>query len=526
MKPYSLLMNIEKRVFINSIKSIIGSPKRLITYILYIAFMTWVILMNVKNVGSASTSDQLATFGKYFQGGAFILILFISYALLKQSSMSFRMSEINLLFTAPIDSRKLLLFNVFKRIPVYLMTSLYTLIFILSIMIRMYQPTFVEILCTCIGYTFVLLILEPMSFCLFVISTKIKKEDFAERAVKVFFILISLIALIPVAINISKFGFSLEVLFDGLGSKYLNMIPVIGWGRYLTITVIEGLNLYTLLALAGMVTMYIVFLFITYKLGDDYYEDVIHTSEERSQKIKEYKSGKSNIKSFQLKKKRITTTKFKTGAGALDWKRQHMLKRTDFSAFLSMETLLCLVIAVGSILFVKDPEFETIYVATGIYFYIKFLFSMETELDRELKKPYYYLIPDSAMKKMLNIVKVDLLRFLINTSIIAAISSFSGFKIEYLLLPLTVTSLYTVMILSSYLFNLFLPSEDFKRMMLMFKMLQMILLLLPSIIVMIIIGVTTESIALTLLGSFLVNMIISGIMLALSEGLFARLELK
>lgn len=526
MRAYRFLFNIERKLLVNNIRAIIQSPKRLITYALYLVFMTWVIMTNMKNVGNGSSQEALSIYEIYFKGGAFLLILFMGYGLLKKSTMAFRMSEINLLFTAPVDSRKLLIFNVLKKIPTYLLTSIYTLVFILSIMIRMYHPSLLELLVTCIGYTMVLLILEPISFCMFVISTKIKKEEFASNAVKAFFLVIVLMALVPVAMRVMDKGFSAKSVFDGLGSVYLNYIPVIGWGRFLTTSVIDGISSMTYLALTGMFVMYGIFLAITFKLGDDYYEDVIITSEERHQKVKEYKEGKSNLKGFQLKKKKVSKTKFKKGAGALNWKRQHMLKRTDVSAYFSMETLICLALAIGGMIFMKDPDIEAIYFVTGLFFYAKFLFSMETELDRELKKPFYYLIPDTAMRKVLSIISIDLMRFFINVSLIAGLYSFFNFKMEYIILPFAVTLMYTVMLLSSYLFNMFLPSEDFKRLILMFKMLQMLIVVLPSIIVMIIVGVISESVAMVLLSAVLINLLIAGIILGLSEVLFMRLELK
>ncbi len=60
----------------------------------------------------------------------------------------------------------------------------------------------------------------------------------------------------------------------------------------------------------------------------------------------------------------------------------------------------------------------------------------------------------------------------------------------------------------------------------MFKMLQMLIVLLPSIVTMIIIGVTTESVLLALLGSTAVNIVVTSVFLGLSDVIFNKLELK
>ena len=61
MKSFSMLFRIERTLLKNNILSIVKNPKRVITYVLYIALMTWVILNNAKNFSSGIYFYQLET---------------------------------------------------------------------------------------------------------------------------------------------------------------------------------------------------------------------------------------------------------------------------------------------------------------------------------------------------------------------------------------------------------------------------------------------------------------------------------
>lgn len=153
---------------------------------------------------------------------------------------------------------------------------------------------------------------------------------------------------------------------------------------------------------------------------------------------------------------------------------------------------------------------------------------MQTQLDFELKKPFFYLIPDSPMKKILATVKIDLIRFLINVFALVMTHMVMSQAVDlvYFLLPVAMMLFYAMMLFSSYMFNIFLPSGDFQRLAVLFKMIQTLILLLPSLIVLIAIGILTNSPIYALGGSIIINGLLCVVILALSELLFNRLELK
>lgn len=527
MNDYRLLLHLDRKQFVNSLKSILQNPKRLLIYVGYIAFMVWVVFINVSNSSDASFTEQ-GNFEGYVGGGLFILLSMTVIGMLKKSSIFFKMADVNYLFTAPIDNRKILLITLIKRIPVYIMTTIYTLIFILSIVFRSYSPDFKQILITTLSFALVYLITETISFMIFVISAKWKLENLRAWFIKGAMVAIFIPLLVSLYKNMSTVGWNLEGLLAGVNDKWLNFIPIIGWGRYLILTVLSGITSITLWVFLGMVLTYLILIVPTFLLADDYYEDVLQQSEQMSQLKTQIKTGRYKKKIAWQFKKKVSLKDKSTYGKAFNWKRKIMILKSDFSLYFSLETLLGVLACLGAYFFLDFDIKYAPYIISGIYFYLKFLFFMQNHLGEELDKPYIYVIPDSPKKKILATVTVDLMRFMINVIVVTLISAIlsQNFEIGYIILPLAATSTYAIMLLSNYLVNLFLPSEDVERLYILLRALQMILLLVPSIIATVILGIVTQNVAMALGGMFGVNGLIAFVILMLSDVLFEKLEFK
>jgi hypothetical protein len=523
------MLQMEMTQLKNYILGILKSPKRMLLRVGYVVMMTFVVWMNVNNLSGENNANELVTIGSYFSSGALALLIMMSYGLLKKSSVYFKNSEINMLFTAPINPRKILLFNLLKKIPTYLGTSVLTLVFALALAIRVFQPSISEIILVCVGYTLVLLVLEPLSFLLFVIASKLRKETIRQNFLKIFYAAIGGACIVLFYLASRTEGYTLEAVLSALSNDMLDYIPIIGWGRHIIMSIANGITTQTYVMLTLLIVTYIGLIVATYRLGDDYYEEVIATSEERTEIIKKAKEGKMNISFKGFNKKNVSVKKEQTYAFSFDWKRKLILKRKDISIYLSMETVMCIAIIALLKFFSKGNISEYgPYMACGMYFYVKFLFSSNTHLDEELKKPFFYLIPDKPMRKIIALVRIDLLRFFINISLVSLVHIIlhQVFDFAFILLPFVGTLFYALLVFSSVLFKVFFPSNDVNKVLLLVKFIQMILLALPAFILMITIGTVTESVAIAFAVSIVVNVLVCVILLSLSEVLFEKLELR
>lgn len=528
MKTYKLLLQIECMQLKNIIKRIVTNPKRLITYLLYFAFMIFIVVVNTRNIGERS-SESMAQFTLYFGAGTFVLVAFMMFNMLKRSSLNFKLSEINLMFTGPIDPRKMLLFNLFKKIPLSLLTSAYTLVFLMSMFINSIDTSLEAIIMTGIGYAMVFLIIEPLSFSLFVLGVQLKKENLQVQITQIIFVIIGGILVYVLYDAFSVFGFNLDALLKGLNHNFLNYIPILGWAKYLILSAITGVTTKTYVLLVLMIISYLTFVFTTFYLGRDYYEDVIDVSEKRHKALKEARSGKVKQINFGFKKKRVKTIDDKKFAQALDWKRKLMVRKKDISLYFSFETVLLLLSVCGLRIFTGNDSVDNgLYIVAGAYIYMKFLLSSTSNIDNEIAKPYFFLIPDKGFYKIVQVLKTDLERVFINGSLMVLAHSILHltFSIEWLLFPLALTLIIALFLFSGILVNLFLPNGDAKVFSLFLKMIQIIVLLLPSFVVSLIVGFIYESMFLALLSNVLINILLNFILLSLSDKIVARMELK
>jgi len=525
---YRLLLKLEGRQLKNGLKSIITSPKRLISHLFLIGFMVWIAVFNFMNMSDRS-QESVENFKSYFAAGALVLLAYLVYTMLKKSSMNFKMSEIYMLFPAPINPKKIMLFNLLKRIPANLLISIYSLIFILSMILGSVETDFINICITFSGYTLLILIIEPLSLVLTLLAHKLKKEDLQIKTVQVIGVFFVGFLVYTLYDAYSLNGMSFETLLMGLNNQLIDFFPVIGWSRNLMNTALVGRDGMTLVYLGLMVTSYLLMVVLTYYLSGDYYEDVIQSSEERAKLVKAAKEGKANQFKLGLKKKHVHLKEDRVYGGALDWKRKLLIKKKDISIYFSFETLLVIagVIALRLYNLEEFKEYGPYFVGGGLL-YIKFLFTSNGDVDDEISKPYFFLIPDRGLRKLLNVFRTDLERVLINGFVLIVCHSllFGHFSGTWLLIPFVMVLLVSLLLFSTILVNLFLPNGDAKRFLVLVKMLQMILLLLPSFIVTLLVGIWQESVFYVLMSNLLVNSLLVAVLLILSDKIIERMEFK
>lgn len=532
MNEYKILVKTDIKQIKNWFFDLIRSPKRLIMFLLYFVFMGWIVFANLKNFNNGSIMKSIENFDVYFNVSILALTLYLGFVTTKANAVTFKLSEVNLLFTSPVDSRKILMYSMIKKIPMHLLISLFISTMMLSMFYNSVSSNSIDLIVAIGGYLLLGLALEPIGFLLFIIKSKLNKHNFVEKFMQILGLIIGVLLLIAILVEVNLNGFSFISILKGLSNTYLEWIPLVGWGKHLIAVALVGLTTKSYIMMALLLLSYIVSLVIMYIWGNDYYEDVIAGSEKRNDTMNDYKAGKQKF-AFKLnlrKGKKAIAKRGKPFAYAFDWKRRTLIRRSDLSEYFSFETAIVFVITIlGYFLMAGEEDaFLGVYFIVGLLFYIKFLFSGKTHLDEELRYHFYFTVPDSAIKKVIAVIKVDVIRFSINVSIIIVLYSILQKQIlfEYILLMPLAISFYVMTLLSSYLFNLFLPQGDFERLSILFKMIQNILILFPAIMVIIIIGFITKSVILAMAGGVIFNLLFCGVFLAFSEFLFSKLELK
>lgn len=290
---------------------------------------------------------------------------------------------------------------------------------------------------------------------------------------------------------------------------------------------INGVNNQTYLLIILQIIFTALSIGLAYYFAEDYYEDVIGVTE-RIENAYNIKSGEQKVdkgigviihKNSKVKSKGL-------GAKSLYWKEIVVAKRTSFLPFISISTLLF--ISLGIVLGIAmKGEKDGIYALDGGIAYIYFLMSSVNPIENELTKPYFYLIPDSIIKKIISSSIYGVTQVGINIILANIIFSFfvNANIFSMIVMIIFALSFYIMAIISSVLTRFIFPNAiDQKAFFPLIKMLQMLLLLLPGIIIAVITALIFKSPAIAAASVAITNIILAGILLFFCDMLFDKIE--
>ena len=122
MRPFIYLA---RRTFINYIKSFKHKPSKAIPLIFY-GFMIFCMFINITAVKNIKRDNEYIN-SKYFIFGAtvifLILILYNLYGGISRKNFRYTMSDVNIIFTAPIKPQNVLLYGFIREISFILVFS-------------------------------------------------------------------------------------------------------------------------------------------------------------------------------------------------------------------------------------------------------------------------------------------------------------------------------------------------------------------------------------------------------------------
>lgn len=497
------------------------NPKKILPVIFYIAWLGFMIKSN-------SNDDFYSiNYFKNFSFGilSFLLVISIMNVYFERTSY-FNLADINLLFTSPISSKLLLIYAIFKTSWKQLLAALFMFFFLTPSLIAAGVP-FIKMLIGILSYSLFIFAIEPLCFLI----SRIGKKYNLKIVITIFILFFLILIFIPMII--------LKSPLKGIQSQLMNFIPIIGWSRGIFMGMFyndSNIYIYLLLQLFFILitNIYII------KTSSNYFEDVLITTENKASYLKKRKSGKASLNiSFNFNKnKKITINTNHFGSDAFHWKNKLKSMREDYHYFFGVQTLLFLIISIGIPIIknIKNIEMSYTYIyMTSIFIilYIYTLFSMRAGGQEELEFPLFYLIPEPNFKKIISINKLSFERFAINSIVflITPLIIDTSNLIIYIFMFLVFNSIYWVIKYSHVLIkSIFRNETDFTFMLPLIKIFQLLLIILPSIVASIITGFLIVYININfqltmLINIFILNLIVSILILTLSDFIISRIEI-
>ena len=532
MNEFKILAKRDGRIIINHFLEIKSNPKRIVIYLFYL-FWIGSLIFNVV-LRSRNPAEIQAQLGGQMLGAGFVgfgtaFILFFLYRGTMESSTFFTMGDVHLLFPAPLSPKKILLYSMIKQSLLYFFLYGFVISGLMPMIANTARINLQYLPYMYLGFIGLVLAIRPLDFLVFALGSKYGIQLRLQQGI---FLFILLFVLYLVG-SIIAAGDLLQGLMQGLNASFIDFLPVVGWSKVVFMTAITGYSTFSIVALVFQLLFLACCIILSYYTADDYYEDTLEATEKRNLR-KQQKQGLKKANRLDLpffKKKKVIVSSKGTGPWALLWRSKVEYSRSDLHPYLGFWTIIFLLagIVIGFFGAKHTDGIIPVYFANGVIAYLVFIFSASKAGQHELTKPYIYLIPGSNLLKIISSNLTDILRMSVN---ILALNIPLGILLNappqvIVIMVIFVVSFYYLNLSSGFLIRVIFPNAfDQKTLYPLFLMLQIILLLLPGAIVGGGMAFIYQDVLLAFVGISVVNIIIIGVLLLLSNAVFARMEWK
>lgn len=377
-----------KCTYINSVKRLFRKPLAALYTILALGVMCIPIFLTYfaeKSMSPSSYLDIIIGCGSLGYG-SFILLVILS-----SNSGIFYMSDVNILFTAPIRSKKILLYGVFASFLKSILLSIYV-IFNICLVGGAGVPFIIYIFTSIIFFIFITNIILIYYYG-YLLSVKFSKSiRYMKRAILILFVLIGVIFIRCYILSGYDIINAAQVFFT---NPSYNMLPIFGWVKWAIVSAISGNYIIGMLPAMLLQLGFMAFIILLiYNTDIDFYEKVLTDAQIAQDYKDKAKEGKQDVESFYVKKVKKTKASFRSGAKAL-WSRQVIEFKKIGINMSYAKYFINLIYVVIMVLVGMDMMQLVIFIT-----FINVSFGSGESYMTDLKKPFIYLMPHSSLKKV------------------------------------------------------------------------------------------------------------------------------
>lgn len=408
----------------NNIKETIKNPAKLVSAVLMIFAFGIIIVSSLFR-----PSLEVTEFRNISEFTALIFALYYGVFLYTASrgfttgTTFFSMADVNILFNAPVSSKKILIYGLIKQMGMTIFIGL-ALFFQYGWISSIYDITFLQMLIIMIGYSVVFFAGQLVSMIIYSCGS-----DKVKDIIKYVFYGLTALLLIYAVINILLEEHSdLENIIKSLvatgNSLVFRLVPIGGWCSSFVSGIITG-NI-SMCIVGGVATLIGIIVLLIYMLKSkgDYYEDVIKATEISQNAITMKKEGKIN--EVVPKNVKVGKTGLNKGKGASAFFYKHILENRRSKIFIfDGVTLMFMAIMIVFSIIISREEGSGAFVGVFVFsIYIQFFNICMGRWAKELIKPYVYMIPQPAFKKLIMISLENVLKIIYETVVLFIILAF------------------------------------------------------------------------------------------------------
>lgn len=536
MSDYLLMLRLDIRKLINYFVEIRRTPKKLISYFLFAAWISLIMFPGIKNRQTLPTELNSTTVQVALGIYALListLIFFSLFSALTKLSYTFGMGDVNLLFPSPLEPQRILFWSMLKRIPVSLAQTVLPVLFLTPTLLNIGLRT-QGVFIIYVSFVSLALFISPLAFLVFLLSVRYQKEGWVRSA-----LVFAVLWLVGSWFWQVRGDFAFLNVVTGYQAGGIGQFPVVGWILRIAYAAFYGVGRDTYLALFEIVLGLGLINVAVYKLARDYYEDVI----DHAAKIEEVRSNKSSGRRPQLsdafaklrRGEKVIIQGTYAESKAFLFKQIVNYRSTGINEYLGFLAPLALVVglSIGYMASMQGSEpSRWLFTFNGAIAYILLLTSTNSPVSSELTLPYIYVLPGTFYKKILALNALPVLRFAVNVLLLNLSYTFMAkgdakVWLTSVVLSLVVISAYFELGNSVILGNVLIPSSlDRKIFYPLLIFVQTLVMAIPAVLVGGSLYWIFRSETAFELGIILANVGVGLLLLGLSDKLFVYIEMQ
>jgi hypothetical protein len=379
----------------NQIKNFFKSPGKIIYLVIVLALIGVTIIggtgadrkpdREIRDIGELSA---IVT--------AFYSLMFVMLANKGFSSGAsmFSMTDVNMIFTGPFRPQKVLFYGLFQQLGTSLLLGLF-IVFQYTWLHNSYDITYGQLLIILLGYAITVFFAQITAMVIYAFTSADDRKKNAVRGA--FYTMIGVFLVYIALMCLRDQANMLQRAVEMMGGNVVRMFPVSGWTGRTVMGFITGDTGEVLLGLM-LCTAFLFLLILIITCGkQDYYEDVLKSSEITQSSITARKEGR--VGDAAPKNVKVGKTGISKGFGANAIYYKHKLEdRRARVLILDPMSLMFAVLTIAMAFFMRKAGISAVFVTATIY---QFFTVAMGRFNKELLKPYIYLIPEPPLKKML-----------------------------------------------------------------------------------------------------------------------------
>ena len=377
-------------------KEMVRKPARLIYLVLVIALFAITLLGGGEAGGAARDARELPALAGAFYGLMFVILVSAGF---KNGASMFTLSDVNLLFPAPIRPRAVLYYGLFRQLGASLLLGLF-LLFQYGWLHSLYGVGVGILILIVVLYGVSVFLAQVVAMAAYSLtSMSPRRRALAEGLI--YGVLGAFLVAVLARAALAPGGMSLTSLVDAADSPLFRLMPVAGWTAAMLRGAMTG-DFIMLAAYAALTAAFLIAVVVLIARYDhDYYEDVLRTAEVSHSAITAQKEGRvaeaapANVKVGKVGLGRGW------GASAIYFKHRVEERRVRRFALSPMALVFALIVIVFAFFMRENGALPVFLMAV----YMQMFSEALSRFGRELTKPYIYLIPESSFSKLLSALR-------------------------------------------------------------------------------------------------------------------------